>query len=101
MTDLTALQSYAAAALPVTDDRPRIEYGNWVMPGEFAHTLPQLMALRTDPPLIGADAALQAEVQHERTVLLSFYEAGVYAYQGDQGRWQQTMAWVFRKRFRH
>jgi hypothetical protein len=35
--------------------------------------------------------------EHERTVLLSFYEGGIYAYQGDEGRWQKTMTWVLRK----
>jgi spermidine synthase len=97
VTDRVGLERYAAAALPVTDDRPRIEHGNWVMPGEFARTLPQIMAQRTDPPLVGADATLWTEVEHERTVLLSFYEAGIYAYQEDQRHWQKTIDWVLRK----
>jgi hypothetical protein len=40
------------------------------------------MALRTDTPLVGPDDELRAAVEHERTVLLSFYETGIYAYQG-------------------
>jgi spermidine synthase len=97
VTDRAGLERYTGDALPVTDDRPRVEYGSWVMPGEFARSLPQIMALRTDPPLVGADAELRTAVERERTMLLSFYEAGIYAYQGDQGRWQKTMAWVLRR----
>jgi spermidine synthase len=97
VTDRAGLERYAADALPVTDDRPRIEYGSWVMPGEFVHSLEQLMTLRTDPPLVSADAEFLAALEHERTVLLSFYEAGIYAYQGDEGRWQETVTWVLRK----
>jgi spermidine synthase len=97
VTDRAGLERYAAAALPVTDDRPRIEYGSWVMPGEFVHALEQLMALRTNPPLFNADAEFLAALEHERAVLLSFYEAGIYAYQGDEGRWQETMTWVLLK----
>ena len=67
------------------------------MPGEFARSLPQIMELRTDPPLVGSGAEFEAAVEHERTLLLSFYEAGIYAYQGDQGHWQKTMAWVLRR----
>jgi spermidine synthase len=97
VTDRAGLESYSAAALPTTDDRPRIEYGEWVMPGEFTRTLPQLMDLRTDPPVEGADTALRADIDRERDVLLHFYETGIYAYQRDQERWQKTMAWVLRK----
>jgi spermidine synthase len=97
VTDRAGLELYAGAALPVTDDRPRIEYGRWVMPGEFAQSLAELMALRTDPQPVGVDADFRAAIEHERTVLLSFYEAGIYAYRGDKGRWQKTMAWVLRK----
>jgi spermidine synthase len=97
VTDRAGLERYAGDAQPVTDDRPRIEYGSWVMPGEFARSLPQIMGVRTDPPLVGTDAEFRAAVEHERTLLLSFYEAGIYAYQGDQGHWQETMAWVLRR----
>ena len=97
VTDRAGLERYAGDAPPVTDDRPRIEYGSWVMPGEIGRSLPQIMALRTDPPLVGADAEFGAAVEHERTLLLSFYEAEIYAYQGDLGRWQKTMAWVLRR----
>jgi spermidine synthase len=97
VTDRAGLERYAGDAAPVTDDRPRIEYGSWVMPGEFARSLPQIMEVRTDPPLVGMDAEFRAAVEHERTLLLSFYEAGIYAYQGDQEHWQETMAWVLRR----
>jgi hypothetical protein len=34
---------------------------------------------------VGADVDLRAATDHERTVLLSFYEAGIYAYRVTKG----------------
>jgi spermidine synthase len=97
VTNRAGLEQYAANTLPVTDDRPRIEYGRWPLPGEFERTLKNLMDLRTDPPLVGADAAFENSVANQRTILLSFYEAGLYAYFGDRANWEKTMAWVLHK----
>ncbi|HEX5397914.1 MAG TPA: fused MFS/spermidine synthase [Verrucomicrobiae bacterium] len=97
MTDRAGLEKFAANALPTTDDRPRIEYGAWVFPGEFIPTLQALNDLRTVPPLLHADAALQSEIAGEHDQLIAFYEAGIYAYQRDQSHWQQTMQWLLQR----
>lgn len=91
ITDRAGLERYAGNALPTTDDDPRIEYGSWVLPGEFPQTLLDLMDQRTEPPLIGIDAALHAAIIREREVLGAFYNAGLYAYRGDHTQWAQTM----------
>ena len=85
------LEQYASNARPVTDDHPRIEYAPWVRPGEITRTFPQLLALRTDPPLINADNALHEEIKVQRKILLDFYTAGLAAYTGDRERWTQAM----------
>jgi spermidine synthase len=94
VTDRAGLERYAAGAPAVTDDRPRIEYGPWALPGEFEQALKNLLDLRTDPPLIGADAAERAAVANQRTILLSFYEAAIYAYHGEGDKWKATLTWV-------
>jgi spermidine synthase len=48
--------------------------------GEFARVLPKVLALRTEPPLRRADAALRASVAAERERLLVFYDAALHAY---------------------
>ena len=40
------LEKFAAGAKPVTDDRPLIEYGDWVRPNEITRALPQLLGLK-------------------------------------------------------
>lgn len=95
--DRAGLERYAGAAPPVTDDRPRIEYGPWVLPGEFERTLPRLLELQTAPPVIGADAAFQAAITERREVLHSFYATALYAYYGDRTKWGRTLAWVLSK----
>jgi spermidine synthase len=91
VTDRAGLERYAAGALAVTDDRPRIEYATWVRPGEFARVLPRVLALRTDPPLHGADAAFVMAVADERERLLRFYEAGLHAYNGERELWARIL----------
>jgi spermidine synthase len=91
VTDRAGLERFAAKALPTTDDRPRIEYGAWVMPGEFIPTLQALYDLRTDPPLVNADAIPEGEIARKHKDLITFYEAGIYAYQRNQSRWQEAM----------
>ncbi len=94
VTDRDGLERYAGDAPPVTDDRPRIEYGPWVLPGEFERTLPRILELQTAPPLTDADDALRAAITERREVLDSFYATALYAYQQDHAKWQRTLAWV-------
>ncbi|MBV8866759.1 MAG: fused MFS/spermidine synthase [Acidobacteriaceae bacterium] len=94
VTGREGLERYAAGALPVTDDHPRIEYATWVRHGEFVRVLPQILALRSDPPLIHADESFRAQVVQQRKTLLSFYEAGVHAYRGERQPWAQSVATV-------
>ena len=39
VTDRAGLQRYVGNTPPTTDDRPRIEYGAWVLPSDFGKTL--------------------------------------------------------------
>lgn len=97
VTDRAGLEQYAADALPTTDDRPRIEYGEWPLPGEFITVLTAIMDHRTQPPLAPSDAVLLNAIDMEQEILLRFYEAGIYAYQRKPDRWRQALAWVHRK----
>jgi spermidine synthase len=66
VTGREGLERYAADAHPVTDNDPRIEYAPWVRPKEITRTLPNLLALSTDPPLTGTDDALRSEIIGQR-----------------------------------
>jgi len=91
VTGREGLEHYAIDARPVTDNDPRIEYAPWVRPKEITRTLPNLLALRTYPPLAGADDALRAEIIRQQQSLLEFYSAGLAAYDGDREKWTQSM----------
>ncbi len=86
------LESYAGRALPVTDDRPRIEYSAWVRPDEITRVLPELLALRTEPPLIKSNAELSGEIKTKREGLMAFYAAGIAAYKGDRQGWAYSIS---------
>lgn len=90
MMDRDGLEKYAATAEPVTDDRPRIEYAQWLRRGEFARVLPQLLALRTAPPL-RASTEFNARVEAEWSRLHTFYAAGLHAYRGDRASWSDAL----------
>jgi spermidine synthase len=92
VTDRDGLERYAANAEPVTDDRPRIEYAVWVRPQEITKALPELLALRTPPPLRNADEQLWDEVIQKRDQMLLLYAAGLAAYKGDREGWASIMA---------
>jgi spermidine synthase len=96
VTDSEGLKHYAGNALPVTDDRPRIETATWTRPNEFQRVLPRLLELRSDPPLRGADPTLLAAVSTERERLLTFYSAGLNARTGQQASWARDIARVVR-----
>jgi spermidine synthase len=56
-----------------------------------SRVLPELLALRTDPPLVDADDALRKEIIRQRQDLLNFYTAGIAAYTGDREGWIHSM----------
>jgi predicted membrane-bound spermidine synthase len=94
VTGREGLERYAGNAQAVTDDRPTIEYATWVRRGEIMRVLPEILALRTDPPLGGTNDAFRAQVEQERRNLLSFYEAALDAYKGDREAWAQDLGAV-------
>ena len=91
VTGREGLERYAADALPVTDDRPRIEYAALVRTNEITRTLPAMLALRTDAPLVGADEVSRGTLVEERESLVDFYNAGLAAYIGDQEAWRTNI----------
>lgn len=95
VSDRAGLERYAGDAPAVTDDRPRIEYGPWVLPGDFPRTLAHIFGERGEPPLTHADSAFHSQVATARDALLSFYQAGLSAYQGDREGWRRVMQYVF------
>jgi spermidine synthase len=94
VTGREGLEMFASGARPVTDDRPRIEYGAWVKSSEITRVLPELLSLKTEVPVEAADVALRADVERRRATLMDFYAAGLAAYNGDQQTWGQAMARV-------
>nr|WP_277185284.1 fused MFS/spermidine synthase [Caballeronia sp. BR00000012568055] len=91
VADGPALAYYAADALPVTDDDPRIEYAPWVNSMEFASAFAHLMALQSEPVLSNADAAFADAMRNERATLHAFYRAGLDAYRGDRNGWAREI----------
>ncbi len=92
--DRAGLEAYAGDAPPVTDDHPRIEFADWVRPDELQRTLPRLMELRTNPPLLGADDAFAEMLAEERQLLLLFYQAALNAGAGHRDLWARDMRLV-------
>src|SRR5215813_4483478 len=96
VTGRAGLERYAGDALPVTDDRPRIEYATWLRRGEFQRVLPRVLELHTAPPLVGADETLRAAVAEEGERLLAFYGVGLRAYAGERQQWASALARVLK-----
>jgi spermidine synthase len=96
ITDRAGLAYYAADAPPVTDDQPRIEYASWVRRDAFPGVLGHLLALRTEPPLSGADDAFRAAVAAQGATLQRFYKASLDAYRGDREAWRDDIQSVMR-----
>jgi len=92
--DRVGLETYAGDALPVTDDQPRIEYADWVRYDELQRVLPKLIELRTNPPLLGADASFVRSVAAERQRLLLFYQAALNAQSGYPELWARDIQLV-------
>ena len=91
ITNRAGLESYAGNARPVTDDQPRIEYADWVRPDELQRVLPELIMLRTDPPLLGADDAFLKSMTIERQRLFVFYQAALNGQAGHRDLWARDM----------
>lgn len=94
VTDRAGLVRFAANAPAVTDDRPRIEYAPWVRPNEITRVLPEMLSLRTKPPLLHADVAFWTAEAKDLDVLINFYAAGIAAYNHDQELWSRSMQHV-------
>ena len=92
VTDRAGLERYVGNAPAVTDDRPRIEYAGWAQPGEALRVLPQLLALRTKPPLEGAGPAFRTSVAMESDSLLAFYDAVLSGQTGDRAHWARSIS---------
>ena len=95
--DRSGLERYAGDAPPVTDDRPRIEYGPWVPPGDFERTLVQLLELQSDPPLTEATGGERQQIREARRLLHTFYATALYAYERDRRKWSETLTRVLRE----
>ena len=91
VTGRAGLKAYAGAALAVTDDRPRIEYADWVRHDELQRVLPRLMELRTNPQLRGTDSTFVKSVATERQLLLLFYQAALNGAAGHPELWARDM----------
>ncbi|RXN93431.1 spermidine synthase [Achromobacter aloeverae] len=89
VTDRAGLARFAGDTPAVTDDRPSIEYATWVRPRELTRTLPALLALRGEPPLVGGDAGLAGGIADERAALDLFYRSALAAYDGDRDAWRK------------
>ncbi|EPJ2809334.1 fused MFS/spermidine synthase [Pseudomonas putida] len=87
ITDRAGLERYAGNALPVTDDQPRIEYAPWVRPREITRVLPALLALRSTPPLQGAEPGFASAVSDQWRSLALFYSLSLHAYNGNRQAW--------------
>ena len=95
ITGRAGLEAYAAGALPVTDDRPRIEYADWVRLDELQRVLPRLIELRSAPPLTGADPSFAAAVAGRQRILLLFYQAALNGAAGHRDLWARDLRLVY------
>jgi len=96
VTDRAGLERFAGDALPVTDDRPRLEYAGWGRPGEFDRVVSHVFSVRQDPPLLGAGPAFRQAIDTERRILMTFYQAVLHHYAGERDQIAQRMAQVTR-----
>lgn len=97
VTDRQGLERFAGAALPVTDDQPRIEYAPWVRSKEITRVLPALLDLRVPAPLVNEDAAFARTLAAEQQRLMQFYRASLHAYDGDRDAWGRDIRAVLRE----
>jgi predicted membrane-bound spermidine synthase len=93
VTDRIGLESYVQDAPAVTDDRPLIEYADWVRPGELVRVLPKVMRTHTPLPLPKTDP-WQTEIEQEQYNLWRFYQAELSLYQGEPNDWYYQISQV-------
>jgi spermidine synthase len=93
VTGRTGLEDYAKDALPVTDDRPRIEYAHWVRRNELNHILPKLLAYR-EPPPVAASSAEKAQIEASYSQLADFYEIWLLAIARDKAFFARVQAFA-------
>jgi hypothetical protein len=86
VTDRAGLESYVQDAPAITDDRPLIEYADWVRPGEIARVLPDVMRTHALVPL-PEDDPWQHEIDQERYHLWQLYKAQLSQYEGEDNDW--------------
>jgi len=86
VTDCKGLETFVGDALPVTDDRPRIEYASWVRPREITRVLPKLLELRESPP-VAASTVEKGRIETAYRRMVDFYELSLLAYSGDRKAW--------------
>jgi predicted membrane-bound spermidine synthase len=91
VTDRAGLERFAADALPVTDDQPRIEYAPWVRTKEISRVLPALLDLRQPIPLLNADDGFIERMNAHQQRLMQFYRASLHAYDGDRDAWARDI----------
>ncbi|GLZ86338.1 hypothetical protein Pres01_23890 [Metapseudomonas resinovorans] len=91
VTDRDGLERFAGDAPAVTDDRPRIEYAPWVRSKEITRVLPELLALRSAPPLVNADAGFRGAVDDQWRSLARFYALTLHAYNGNRQAWAREI----------
>lgn len=96
VTDRTGLERFAADALAVTDNWPRIEYAPWVRAMEITRVLPALLDLHQAPQLTNADSSFYERMETHRQRLMQFYRASLHAYDGDKEAWGRDIREVMR-----
>lgn len=92
VTDRRQLLAVSENAAAVTDDNPTIEYSTWTRVNAFEQTLPMLMGLASEPPVVGMPTDANKLFTKEREGLFSFYQAGLAAYARDVEGWQNHAA---------
>jgi len=97
VTNRKGLEAYVGNALPVTDDRPRIENAKWVRAQQLTLVLPDLLDLRQPPPVV-AYAAEKARIKTSHQQLVDFYDISMLATVVDrEASAAETMATMIRE----
>jgi len=95
VTDQDGLARYVQDAPAVTDDRPLIEYADWVRPREIARVLPAVMRTHTPLPLPAEEPWL-SQIEQEQYTLWRLYKAQLSLVQGAEDDWYAQIVDVLR-----